>query len=358
MKSWSFYKTSLYECIYKKIRKYPKMDYLQRVWRHRNDRYFVDQVMKILHDPEIFQLKIFGNKNPEKNLYLISLEANSGLGAALRVTLLGLSVADQLHFVPVVVYQPETCTYAESRPIHGTTNPFEYFFVQPGDITLEETYESRNVFLYNQAHHIRAEHDIRAMMNLSQEYVVNDVYLEKLAYLFKKYMRLNSFVQTAVERDMHKLCPKWQAAKILGVHIRGTDYALNWVNHPHMVSADDFMMAIDETLEKYNIDYVFLATDDMRRLDALQKRYGSKLLYYKDVHRATGNIGVHEEKNSRPMNRYLNGLEVIRDMYTLAKCSGLICGLSQVSFMARIIRLSQESPYDFVKILDNGIYRG
>ena len=333
------------------------LNYLQRVWRHRNDSEFVNYVMRKGHDPNILHIEKLGDLNPQKNIFLIKLNGTMGFGAHYRMTLYALWEADQLGFVPVVCYGDD-CPYKEKQEVYGTSNPFEYYFQPVSHITITEAQQSQRVFFFEFAHAVRIERDLGNLNpDLTMGYTVTDEYLSILAKVHSKYIKLNQITDDIIKKDFFNLIPKADS-KVLGVHIRGTDFALNWENHPNIIMEDEFISVIDEAFRDYDFDYVFLATDDTRRLDALQKRYGSRLLYYKDVHRTTGNVGVHEEKNSRPMNRYLNGLEVIRDMYTLANCSGLICGLSQVSFMARIIRLSQESPYDFVKILDNGIYRG
>ena len=51
----------------------------------------------------------------------------------------------------------------------------------------------------------------------------------------------------------------------------------------------------------------------------------------------------------------LLGYEVLRDMYTLASCDGLVAGLSQVSYAARICKRSRNEKYDIEMILNKGI---
>lgn len=355
-----FLKHRMHEYVKSQLEKAPKLHYLQRVWRYRNDTNFVEQVMNLNHDPDTFKVKCFGEKNPDKNIYFIFLDRPMGLGGYLRCVFYGLIEAEIFGFIPVISFQSNKCPYSEASLVLGAKNPFEYYFERVSNLSVEEVYESKRVVLFSEGHELRGEHDLGNInAKIAGGYNFSEDYLRSLARLQKQYIRLNQSTSEAIEIGKKTLCSfDWNTKNILGVHIRGTDYALNWKNHPNMVSADDFITAIDNALQEYHFDYIFLATDDANRLKSLQERYGDKLLYYKDVHRGTGNISVAEEKNDRPLNRYLNGLEVVRDMYTLASCSGLVCGLSQVSFMARIIRLSQGSPYEFLKVLDNGIYKG
>lgn len=117
----------------------------------------------------------------------------------------------------------------------------------------------------------------------------------------------------------------------------------------------DYEYLIDEAIKKYNFTKIFLATDDNNILNEFKEKYKERLLYYKDVNRTDGTKSIVFENNQRENNNYLNGLEVLRDMYTLANCDGLIAGLSQVSFAARITKKSLNKEYNFLKIIDNGI---
>ena len=358
--NFSFYKTAVRKYIQKKLSDFPRLNYLQRVWRNRKDDAFVSQVMNINHDPDVIRIQSFGQKNQEKNIYFIEIDGGKiGMGAYLRQILYALFEADQLGFVPAVSFRRETCLYAENEPVDGKDNPFEYYFDQVSDISIEDVYQSNRVFLFHHMHAYRIERDLGNLNpNMPCGYIVDDVYLEKLANIYGKYIHLNAKTAEMFRLDTEQLCANWKEKNILGVHIRGTDFALNWGNHPNMVTADEFIEAIDEALGEHDYDYIFLATDDQRRLDVLRERYGSKLIYYKDTWRGDSEKFIVTEKNNRVMHHYLSGLEVIRDMYTLARCDGLICGLSQVAVLARIICLAEEKPYKYLKVLDKGLYQG
>ena len=65
MKSLVFYKEKLYCFLQERLKKNPKIHYLQRAWRYRNDEGFVYQVMNINHNPDVMEIKRFGEKNRE-----------------------------------------------------------------------------------------------------------------------------------------------------------------------------------------------------------------------------------------------------------------------------------------------------
>ena len=79
------------------------------------------------------------------------------------------------------------------------------------------------------------------------------------------------------------------------------------------------------------------------------------MVYYDDVYRGNSTAGVHTTKGDRENHNYKLGLEVVRDMYTLAACNGLVAGMSQVSMSARITNKAFYMPYESVCIIDKGL---
>lgn len=185
---------------------------------------------------------------------------------------------------------------------------------------------------------------------------INDNYLKTMGMIVKKYIALNEYSKNYIQKSIKNIfSDDCDFNKILAVHVRGTDFSLHWNNHPNIVQVEDFFIAIDEAIVKGNFDYIFLATDDSKRLELFKKKYGSKLKYFEDVHRSDGEINVSFEKYDRVHNNYFNGLEVLRDIYTMAYCGGLIAGLSQVSICSRIVNRSLDEQFKYEKIIDKGI---
>ncbi|MDE7327733.1 MAG: hypothetical protein K2N63_15890, partial [Lachnospiraceae bacterium] len=102
-------------------------------------------------------------------------------------------------------------------------------------------------------------------------------------------------------------------------------------------------------------EQVFLATDSLEAIELFKKEFGDILVFYQDVQRSDGDVGVHEIENSRKNHHYLLGMEVLRDAYTLAACDSLVAGLSNVSFAAQYIKAANGSEYAEVVILDQGL---
>lgn len=329
------------------------------VLKNRKNCKFTD---KIFHPENFLQVYSYGNKNCDKNIYLIDASSEyMGFGAYFRWCLEALYEADRLGFIPVVKFG-ELCPYNEKEGFELGTNSFEYYFKPVSKISVQETYESKNVFLFNQTDLIRVEKELGVYdenSNVICGYSFDENYIKEMGEFVKKYIAINQNTKDYIDKSINKLFEgkNEKVNKILAVHIRGTDFALNWDRHPNMVKPTDYFPIIDDGIKEHKFNYIFLATDDSNLLALFKKRYSDNLLYFKDVNRSNGKVNVAYVKNNRKNNNYLNGLEVVRDIYTMAYCDGLIAGLSQVSICARIINRSLDKNFEYEKIINMGIYK-
>lgn len=305
-------------------------------------------------EPDIFRLRQrhYGPANLEKTIYYIE-EDNESLGffAMYRCWL------EYLYFADICGYTPVICAgnhfaYREEQAINKTTNPFEYYFLQPAAVSLKEVKISNKV--------IRADIVHRKMVELIFtgkvcNYKYNKRYLYMMGHIVNKYMKFNDCTENYINESWQTL--NFGTERVLGVHIRGTDFRAKYNNHPIYVTEDDCFKEINQLLEKNSYDKIFVATDDKRILNNFIKKYGDKICFYKDVERSSVNKSVAFSYNSRKHHKYLLGLEVIRDMYTLSKCDSLVAGISQVAICAQINKVSRGEKYKDIKIIDKGLYK-
>ena len=105
----------------------------------------------------------------------------------------------------------------------------------------------------------------------------------------------------------------------------------------------------DELIEKYNIDKIFLVTEEQKYLDLFIKYYGEKVFF-------TNSFRIYKVNsynlNPRENHRYLLGLEVLIDALLLSKCNGLLCGDSNVSEFARF---ENNQKFEFIYKICNGV---
>lgn len=335
--------------IIRKIRKTQKqLRFAFACFPHGDDDRYVDSVNKIGIEYNVVSIEKQEGKDAQIVYHIFMEPSGAGFFADFNKLLAYLYFADQMNLIPVVEFSEES-RYAEDHPVNGTTNPFEYYFDQPGDIKLQDI---RN---YGCVVKSKRENVILAN-NLNDQkggYTKTERHLDEMGRIFEKYIRVNSTVRNLLHEDWKKLGT--MEGKILGVHVRGTDFKWNYNGHPIIVSPEEYLKKAEDIYGEGNYNHIFLATDDKSALKLFQDRFGEKLCFYQDATRDDGMESVMNSASSRPNHHYLLGYEVLRDMYTLASCDGLVAGLSQVSYAARICKRSRNEKYDIEMILNKGI---
>lgn len=305
-----------------------------------------------------FVFEHLGEKYPNNIIYDISIDVPknpsesrrtlAGFFAQLRWILLALNVADQLNAVPVVNWGINSAYY-DSEMDNMTRNVFEYYFEPVSDVPYLDIDTCKNVLRYRTGH---AQFFMEHASTWKLLYEINQSEIEKLAEIYKKYIRLNKSTDEFIRSSLSKcLCGK----KTLGVHVRGTDYNIGFASHPTAVSPNEILKSAIEVFSKGHYEQVFLATDDINALNLFKEKFEEDFVFYSDVIRSDDNLGAHTKHVDRPLHYYKLGLEVLRDVYTLASCEGLICGLSQVSFAAQYIKLAEGERFEEIKIFNNGM---
>lgn len=307
---------------------------------------FIKRVKALEEENNVVSLESYGDKTTDI-YYLIDMkEIKTGFFAVHNKMLTLLYFADKYGLKPVIRYD-ESFPYAENHSVNGTDNPFEYYFKQPSDVTPEALCGNKCVLVSR-----KENSNLANQLNEDGNgYSRSEQFLKELAGVSGKYIRLNETVEKQLNEEI--IVPKNE--KTLGVHVRGTDFKKNYNGHPVQIKVEDYLQTAIEVFDKGKYEKVFLATDDLEAIFRFKNQFGDKLLVYEGVVRSDGDDTVMNSKSTRENHHYLLGLEVLRDMYSLATCDGLIAGLSQVSYAARIQKMSEEKEYSDLVILDKGI---
>ena len=303
---------------------------------------------------ELFHLDVkhYGSFNRDTMLYCIYEDGiNLGFFAMYRHWLEYLYFADICGYTPVI-RAGKNFEYQEEHAIGGTKNAFEYFFKQPSAVKVQDVKYSYKVMWSSPVHREMVELVYTGKMD---HYGYTEKYMREMGEIVRKYVAFNERTSNYVNEGMSKI--GIGDGKALGIHIRGTDFRGRYNNHPVFVTDQDCFHEIDRMMQKNRYDKIFVATDDQRILDAFLVEYGNLICCYHDVVRGRNNKSVAFSTSDRKNHKYLLGLEVIRDMYTLSKCDGLIAGISQVAICAQINKLSRHETYEDLCILDKGIYQ-
>jgi|TARA_B100001093_G_scaffold146285_1_gene139003 hypothetical protein len=301
------------------------------------------------------EIKSFGKLNPNKTFFVIRLTFGGGLYSNLNNALYLIIYARKNNFIPVIDYENYPNYLREKEEINGSKNSWEYFFEQPFNTKLKEVYESRNVILSNnrsQFYFNKLDYDyffdakfVNAKNQLSE---MNDA---------TKLIPYNKPTQEYIDEKLDYLFGN--KSKVIGVSIRGTEYAIQKMAKDHYKPFDDqeAIKIIKEKISKYGYEYVYLSTEQQEYYDSFKKEFGEKLIanerrryLQKDV--IDLEFGL-EKKFDRKNDRYLTGLDYIVDTEGLLRCDHII-GTLQNAFFYIIIK-----NYEFNKrleLVDKGLH--
>ena len=280
--------------ICKFLRRLPEMYFRNYINSYRSP-YGYKSIDEERHKVINMQVHVLGDNNKGKVIMLLENQSHHAGFCAIWVYILNrLSFSDKMGFYHVIDWE-ESEFYQEDHPIHGSTSIFEYYFEQPSGISLADARKSNFVvydwnspeYGYNDAFHVGDNNDYR----------FTDKDVEQFAKIQRKYIHLHKEIELSIKDQVEKLFQG--KTNVIGVHARGADTKIG----------------------------------------------------YEDVIRSTSTIMNCFIEEKRENHHYLLGLEIIRDVYTLAACRGFVCGMSYVGFIVQIIKKANEECFDdFIRI--------
>ncbi len=247
-----------------------------------------------------------------------SLVATAGLGWYILHTFIGIEIALDNGYIPVVDW--ESCKLPQYPYESSRRNIWEIFFEQPCRVGLREAYESEDYWLVDDVLAIKGSRDF-FLKDYTDFYAVAD-----RRERFRRYVRFHKDFQKKIDDVVGEMIN----GHSLGVLVRGTDYKnLKPMHHPKCIPLEETISAIDECLDKGNYDTIFVATEDQEILNELQTKYGSKLSFL-DTRR-------YEQIGSQSLNLYRAGetdgeyrdSQYLLSLAVLASCSSMVlspCG--------------------------------
>jgi hypothetical protein len=160
--------------------------------------------------------------------------------------------------------------------------------------------------------------------------------------IYRKYVFLKGHVEDCLKKYLESF-----KHRVLGVHFRGKEQNLA-PGHSFAPTERQMIKYTNEIIKKYDIEKIFLVTEEQRYLDLFINNYGERVFYTNSFRSYKVN-----SYNLRPRenHRYLLGLEVLIDAQLLSMCSGILCGDSNVSEYARFIN---NKEFEFIYTIYNG----
>ena len=222
-------------------------------------------------------------------------------------------------------------------------NSWEYYFEQPGNISLEDALSCKKYILgKDTAEQDRPEESAEFFYNYDGE-------LDYWRKICKKYIRF----KPEVIKRLKILQDRTAGKKILGVLVRGTDYiALQPKNHPIQPTAEQAISKAQEVMQEKNFDAIYLATEDKNILAKFQKVFGDKLILPDAKYVEYDYTNPKLLYNYITNDKYLRGLEYLVSMLFLSKCQGFITSITSGS--TGVMCLSE--GFEYLYVFDLGYY--
>ena len=268
----------------------------------------------------------FGKKNRNKKFYLIRVEPGGGFFSIL----INIKLANKKRCIPFVDLENFHTKYNQKKKVRGTYNSWEYYFNKISNYNLTGIYQSKNVYFSKQ--------------NINTRDYIKDHEFYAYKKIITKYVKINNFIKKIVENFEKK---NFKDKKVLGVHFRGTDMKTT-PSHPFPPTFTQVTFLIDNFLNKYGYDKVFIITEQLNYLNRLKKRYKNKIIFF-DSYRS--NKSKIFQETSRNNHRYLLGRDILIETLLLSKTDMIISSKTNVSKAALLFSKKNKK----IIFIDNGI---
>lgn len=266
--------------------------------------------------------KSFGEYNENKIIYLIKPDYQDGVEGLLSLIhkqVIYIDYAKQKGYIPYVDWKNYMTQY-----YNGIDNVWEYFFEQPSEITEEEVYSCKNVYLSGWTFN-----NINPL-GLFEKDIFFDKEIEKKSYdLLFNNLRFSNEVLKVVETEAQNI----DIDKCIGVYVRGTDYVRLKPSgeyiQPNVRQVEE---QIIKFVNKYNAP-IFLVTEDGEIYDSLVIKFGKSIRtasYDSFIYNYDGK-DVLSKSNVLEVNKKLRGQRYLVKMILLSKCKYLISSITQGS---------------------------
>lgn len=241
---------------------------------------------------------------------------------------------------PIVdIYPPKDSSYSESQ------NLWELFYRQPVGI---EKQKKTDV--------MKKCPIIISSIRPGFEDVRNSEMIKFWNVMLECFVKYNEQTQAYLDAEYEELI---KGKRVVGCVLRSTDYTkLKPSGHPIQPSVDEVVNKLKEVMRSYQIDYIYLATEDSDIANVFKATFPdrvieNKRMYYNEQFNGRELNAVSQVHFERENDDYLKMLEYISSINLVSKCDCLVTGLNGGSEMA-VYR--NGNRYEYAYVFDKGFY--
>lgn len=177
----------------------------------------------------------------------------------------GISYSIQHGYIPVIDMQTKENIFCDAKE-RKTENAWEFFFEQPAGVSFDEVKDKKNKIILENPR--MPGGTMQSLLHMDKQ----TAYWRKLC---RKYIHFTSAVNAEIEKykDEYDKTDIW-----LGVLARGTDYLSKGVGHAVQPDMDTLAEKIRSVKKEYGCRRIFLATEDLQILDALNDAFPGEIM--------------------------------------------------------------------------------
>lgn len=289
----------------------------------------------------------YGNLNTDKIFYIIRPRTDcvEGLMSLLLNVCRNLHYAERHGYIPVVDFENYETQYRDLGC--KEKNSWKFYFEQTSKYDLHEVYQSANVRLSG----LKAIDECSE--EIDQKFDFSTMYLCRC--IMKKYINFSKPVIDMLEKESKLI----DLENSLALYLRGTDYIkLKPAGHPIQPSVEQAIEVADIIMKKYNLQSVFLVTEDYEIYEKIKTHYGKSLKivsYDSFIEGYKGTEFLSKDSSSITQlaeSPYKRGLNYLCKLIILSKCRCFVGGNTCGSWAA----CSFSEGYDEQYIFDLGQY--
>ena len=303
----------------------------------------------------------YGTAHPNETIYIIRSIADRSpfyigpvhnLLANYFYVLSHIQYARSKGWIPVVDQLNYPVYNSQSTPIHGTKNPWEYFWLQPGGLTLEEAYQCKNVVLSKQSWFWEWDMGYNSAKYMNKEII-------GFYHSLLETTPLNAVTKKLVESAQQMTLSLKPQKKILGVNVRigghAVRSAIHGNGHPIQPEIEDLIAIVKSKMIEWKMDYIFLASDTDFAVNKFKKEFQDVLIVYPRIRTEIGKEFSRDflKQLYAPGMEYQTALNYLIEMELLSMCSALI---GSITSGLRYAIIENNNQYEHVDILENGYF--
>lgn len=280
-----------------------------------------------------------GLEEPSKTYYVIrSRGRQEGLLSTYYYVLKAMNYAYNMGYIPVVDFSTDLCQYHVHYPVNSTNNAWEYYFRQPISLNAFNQEDKCNVILSGWSFGSKENDSI-----IDEDWKRN---------FFDKICPIQPYIMDAAQKKYEELFNVSRGG-VLGVFCRGTDHVnLKPKGHNVQPTVAMLLQKIESFLKDYDIDKIYVVTEDYSIYSAIRNHYGECVFSADDNFVRDYDKGDYLE-SSLKNDAYIRGRNYLIRLILLTRCDYLITSLASGSKFAMDLKTDK---YKAQYVFDLGRY--